>query len=143
MSAELTQVAAAVVTALNAGSWSMSFTAVRQHVVSPKLEDLGTMLVAVVPISSDIEQFTRGSVVKVIAADVGVMARVSAIDTATIDPYVDLVDEIVDAFHGKRLTGLPAAMCTASRPEPIYDALRLEQERLFFSIINLEFRHYP
>lgn len=140
MSATLTDVAAAVVDELNAQDWSLELTAARVPVVNFDLADLATVQVPVVAVSSDSEPDTRALRVKVSQIDVGVLVRVDPTNDG-IDPYLALVDEIADHFHQRQLAGIDApTLCLVGRPDPIYDVERLEQHRVFFAVIRLEFR---
>ena len=143
MTATMTDVAQAVADEIDAETWSLAVTAERRSTVQYTLEELETLRVPVIAVSTDSEQFTRGSKVTIVEVDIGVMKKLDAIDNSGVDPYVELAEEIAAYFHQRRLPGLTRAMCTVSRPDPAYDIEDLEKARYFKSILRLEFRVYP
>lgn len=143
MTATLTDVAQAVTNELNAQSWSIALTAERYHLVKYALPDLVDIKVPVVGRGIDKEQFTRSETVDVLEVDVGILVKLDDLENLTLDPYVALVDEIANHFQAVRLPSLEQAISTVSRPDPIYDQDVLETERVFQSVLRLEFRYYP
>jgi len=143
VTATLTDIAQAVADELNAETWSLSFTAERKHVVQVRLDDLSDLLVYVVPRATETKQLTRASNVTAVGIDVGVLVKLGDIENPDVDPYVALIDEIVNHFHATRLDDVVGAVCVATRPDPVYDTEKLENRRAFVSVIRMEFRFYP
>lgn len=142
----LTRLADAIVAALNAGTWSQEFTAERVPLPQFTLPELATLEVPVAVRGSYPKRLTRAHSIKVVEIDVGVLRKLDAtgVDrkfaTADVDPYITLVDEIVDYFHDTRLAGFTNVLATASRPDPVYDPEQLEKKRAFVAVIQLEFK---
>ena len=143
MTGALQDVADGVVTDLNAGSWSQSFTAARVALPEFTVPDLATLQVPVAIRSTSQERLTRTRVIDVVEIDIGVMKKIDvtgSIGKADVDPFVTLVDEIAEYFFTTRLSGFPTALPTVSTPDPVYDQEYLEKKRAFFAIVRLEFR---
>lgn len=143
MTAVATEVAIAVAAVLNGESWTPALTAERLHVAPVELQELDDPQAFVVVASSETEPWTRGSELPVVGIDVGILQRVADTAAATLDPLIDLVDAVVARFNRKRLTGMTAAFCTTSRPDPLYDVERLNTRSTFLSVVRLDFRVYP
>ncbi|HUX15211.1 MAG TPA: hypothetical protein VMW52_01995 [Phycisphaerae bacterium] len=132
-------IADAVVSELNAGSWSQSFTAERMYHPVHKLADMDTLHVTVVPAGATREIDTRGSNRGSYDVDIGVQKKYQAETAAELDPLVDLVEEFEEYFLARRFDD-PDVLCTASETSPVYSHEHMEQHRQFTAILTLTFR---
>lgn len=139
---ELTDIADAVVAALNDAELSQPFTAVRRYVPKVDLEVLQAIDVTVVAagVSRTIE--TRGSLRKEYRVDVGVRKKVDPADTDDCDPLMTLVEEIAELFIGSALGNYTTAICTEALcpDEPPYNLDHMVELRQFTRVVQLTFR---
>ncbi len=129
----------AVVTWLNAGSFSQDFTAERHYQPKFELAALSTLTVAVVPRSRDDEPFARNRNQLEVGVDIGVMHKPADLDNATLDALCDLVEEIIEYFHFRRLAGMEVAWVKTVN-DPIFAPDHLRELRQFTSVISLTYR---
>lgn len=139
MSAVVVEIAEAVTAVLNAATLSQTFTAERAYVPVHELTDLVDLAVTVVPTSIGVTPLTRHSDDHEYTVDIGVQKR-CAPDPTDADPLMLLVQEIIDLFRGKTLTGYTAAKCLNVANDPIYVPAHLDDERVFTSVVTLTFR---
>lgn len=110
----ITDIADAVVTALNAGTFALEFTAVRTLVPQVKLEDMSTLHVKVVPTTTRSRLVTRTATEREFIIDVGVQQKCDVDDDDVTDPLVTLCEAIEALLFGKVLTaGSKKAICIA------------------------------
>jgi hypothetical protein len=138
--AEITDIAAALVTALNAQSWPVTFQAERAYQPTFELKDLKTLKVTVVPKGVMITQVTREKASHDYQVDVGVQKKFQKGDAAELDPLMELVQQIANLFRGQRLNGMLAAMWIKSEINPLYSLEHMEQYRQFTSVVTFTFR---
>jgi hypothetical protein len=137
--AKIADIADAVVTRLNAGSYGASFTAARAYVPTFKLEDLATLRVSVVikdwsgtPVARRLQD-NRHTI------DIGVQQRIDPADTAAVDALLTLCEAIVDDFLGDtRLDSLTEVISAAIAP--VYVPDHMTTDRVFTSVITLTVR---
>lgn len=139
MSAVVVEIAESVTAVLNAATLSQAFTAERAYVPVHELPDLVDLAVTVVPTSIGVTPLTRHSDDHEYTVDIGVQKRCTP-DTTEADPLMLLVQEIIDLFRGKTLTGYTAAKCLRVANDPIYVPVFLDEERVFTSVVTLTFR---
>lgn len=139
MSAVVLDIADAVTSALNAATLSQTFTAERAYVPIFELPDLADLRVTVVPVELTFAALTRHSDDFDYAIDIGITRRCEP-TAASADPLMVLVQEILDLFRGKRLTGYTDAKCVTGGNKPIYDPTFMDSDRVFMSVVNLTFR---
>ena len=135
-------VADAVVGALNAGTFSQAFTAVRLYRPLFSPADLDTLHVTVVPRGMRTELLGRNQVLNEAAIDVAVQKHVPPGDTqqATLDSLMGLVNDIETAFQFQRLATTPSAMWVRSEYAPIYSFEHLDVQHIFTSVLTLTFK---
>lgn len=138
--AVITDIADAVVTELNGHTFSQAFTAVRHYRPLFNLADMQSLHVTVVPKAVSVERLDRTSHQEDYQVDVAVQKKVDAVDNTTLDPLTALVQEVADFLRGRRLAGLPAAICVADRNEPIYAPEHLDDLRQFTSVLTFTYR---
>jgi hypothetical protein len=137
---ELLRIADGVVALLNAAPLSQPFQAERLYLPQFELPDLKVLHVTVVPKDEDTKAFTRSKTQRVYRVDVGVQKKFEKGDAAELDPLVVLVEEITALFRGKRLEAVPEAVCTVTKPEPLYSPEHMDQYRQFTSVLTLTFK---
>jgi hypothetical protein len=144
------EIADAVAAELNAAELSMPFVAERRYVPRFKLRrnqpgegaglpDLDTLRVSVVPRELSAVTLTRRSHDFDYLIDVAVQKRLEDDEPATVDPYMQLTEEVLDLFRGGTLPGLDAK-CVAVTNEPIYAPEHLNDSNVFTSLVTLTFR---
>ncbi len=135
----ITDVADAVVTALNAATLSQSVTSVRFYRPVFELAQLKTLRVSVVPKKIEISSFSRSANQYDVGIDIAVQKKLDTGDNAEIDPLMALVDEIGEFFRLKRLDSV-AAIWIKTENAPVYALEHLEQQRVFTSVLTFTFR---
>jgi len=133
-------VADAVVTSLNAGTFSQPFTAQRKYVPAVDLADLATLHVTVVPRAVAITTATRDSSYFDCTVDVGIQQKVDPDQVAELDALVNLAEELVDHLRLRRLDSYPGAVWMSITHEPVFAPEHLDQERAFTSVISVTYR---
>ncbi len=112
MSSQLITIADAVVTALNAASFSQTITAVRSYVATRDLKDSDSLTVDVMPIEMTKEIQTRTTDIESYTVRVIVQKRTDTDANATLDALSLFVEEISDLLLATRLAS-PTVMCLA------------------------------
>ena len=144
--ATILDIADAVVTELNGGSFSLSFTATRAYVPRFDLEEMATLRVTVVPKGLEVTRGSRGRDQHDYRVDVGVQQKLARRgefeqeDAAELDPLMGLVEEIADHFRSLALETEPEAVCVAVENGPVYAQEHVREGRLFTSVLTLTFR---
>jgi len=133
-------VAEAVKDELNTGSFSADFTAQRLYQPHFELEDMKVLHVSVVPASTDLSLADRKSARRDVQTHIAVQEKLQTADNDEIDALMDLVQEIADHFHTRRLAAAASAVCTAVENAPIYDQEHMDKWRQFTSLLTLTFR---
>jgi len=133
-------IADAVVADLNAGSFSLPFTASRAYIPRFDLPELAALRVTVVPKGLAIATASRADHQHDYRINVGVQQKFEQEDAAELDPLMELVEEIADLFRGAALETEPQAVCVAVENGPIYAQEHMREKRLFTSILTLTFR---
>jgi len=141
MSSLLIACADAVVAELNAGTWSQTVTAQRVFIFEPQRKDLEVSdppLVAVRGYSIEPKRETRGKVQSAIVVEVCVMKGLANVTTASVDPFVALLEEIATHFHSQRLANRTAALVDKAIVDPPYDEKDLSERDQFTGVVRLE-----
>ena len=141
--ATIIKIADAVVDALNTPPtpFSLSFNAERLYQPIFELPEMADLHVSVVPSAiPEMKAETRQSKTRSYAIDIAVQQKISSDDPSELDPLMDLVEEIIDAFDGKRLDNYSSAICVLSKNEPVFDPEHLAKLRQFTSVITLTYR---
>ncbi len=137
--AAITDIASAVVTELNADTFSQAFTAVRAYLPQYELSEMKDLHVTVVPKGVEIDASTRSMAQHDYSIDIAVQQRLSS-DQSEMDGLMGLVEEVADFFRQRRLTQYPAAIWVKTVNAPIYAPDHLDQLRQFTSVLTLTFR---
>jgi hypothetical protein len=134
-------IADAVTTRLNAGGFSLPFTAVRTYRPEFELADMDDLHVTVVPAGIPaMDRASRALKQRDYRIDVAVQKKFATGDGTELDPLMDLVEEIVNAFDSQKLAGCDPAICVAVSNAPVFAPEHMEEYRQFTSIITLTFR---
>jgi hypothetical protein len=142
----LIDVADAVVTQLNAGTYSMDFTATRAYRPWATPADLADVKVQVVPKAQTMTPLSKVQTAYALTIDIGVQQKVGAPATPTapaddftkLDALTALVGEIVADFDTPRpLASLTEAILVSMANAPIYDPAHLADNGVFTSLLTL------
>ena len=136
----LVDLANAMVTSLNGGTFSVPFQAVRGYRPAVELKDLEAVQVTVVPKALTIIAATRSSSYFDGVIDVAVQQKVDADKLADLDALMGLVQEIADHLRNRRLEGLSAVVCTTVENDPVFAPEHLELHRVFTSLLTVTYR---
>ena len=135
------EIADALVTSLNSGSFSLSFTAVRMWLVKYDLTELATLRVAVAPRGILWEPMDRRRDKQTHTIDVGTLKRVDPAVNAQVDPLAALIQEFAEHCRQLVLTadGVRVA-CMGRTTVPADDAMiakeLLEEKRAFLGVLR-------
>jgi len=132
----ITELAQAVVVALNAETFALDFMAKRIVLPQTKLEDLDGLTVSVVPRSDELTSLTRGLTAHEMKIDIAIQQRVSAVDNTTIDPLIALAEEVRTFLNRQRIGD---GIWKRTQHEPIYLPDHLRQLRTFTSVITVTY----
>jgi|GEM_PF-1420688 len=135
-------VAAAVVTALNAATFSQEFTALRRYGPRFNVEDSTDVEVLVIPRSDSDGDGTVGLDTRKIVIHVGVFKRLAnSVDaeTAEMDDMTSLCREIYEAFYQKRIGASSEIVNVDVDNDPPYSVEDLVERRVFLSVVELTF----
>jgi len=133
-------IADAVVTALNAGSFSSGFAAERQYVPRFDLKEMRDLHVTVVPRSLVSENASRTLVKDDIEIDVAVQKKLTGDITAEGDALMQLVEEIAAHLRQTPLVGLTNVLLVRVANDPIYAPEHWDELRQFTSVLRLTYR---
>lgn len=141
----LGDIADAVVTALNAGSWSQTFTATRVYVPQFDLPDMATLRVTVVGRGVEVARSTRQGHQYDYRVDVAVQKKLAGDTNAERDALLTLAEEIADHFRelDAPLTfDSSEAECVAAGYDVVYDPEHLTDLRQLTSVVTLTMRYW-
>lgn len=135
---QIIDLADAIVTDLNAHSFSRSFTAERGYLPTYELTELTSLKVAVVPNQDEGKLDTRHLSVHEYTIDIGIQIKPKDITNDSLDPYSYLTQEIVDYFQfGKQPSG---TSLVSPRTRVLYLQEHLHKFRQFTSVVTLTFK---
>jgi len=133
--AQITSLADNIVATLNAGSYSMTLTAERKIRVRADLSVIQDLVVWVVPRSVTQEVNTRVSDMATYTVQIAVMK--AAVTDEEIDGLMDLVEELASEISRVNYDGF---RYSAQSNDPIYEPNRIDDEAVFMSIIEVEYK---
>ncbi len=143
MTAAIIQLANAVVTDLNAQTFSATLTAARAYVPRFDLENSETLQCKVVPTIDARQPASRGEDQCDLTIDIGLMQKfegTAAEELTAIDALMALAEEVKEYLSRIRPTDFSAAICTAVKNEPIFDVEQMESCKIFLTVISATFR---
>ena len=148
MAANIIDIADAVVTGLNAQSFSQSFTAVRDYVYDISLPDHSSLTVSVWPAGYETSPVARAAVEREYAIHVRVAKKV-AVTSATerkssIDPMMLLVEEIANYIEPTETSDElgPAGATWVATDNNEIDYEQLNELNQFSLVLTFTFRKY-
>lgn len=133
-------IADAVVTVLNAGSFSSGFTAQRKYVPRFDLKEMVDLHVTVVPRSLVSENASRTLVKDDIEIDVAVQKKLSGDLVAEGDALMQLAEEMAAHLRATPLAGLENVVLVKVANDPIYAPEHWDELRQFTSVLTLAYR---
>ena len=133
-------VADAIVTELNGGSFSEPLTVSRRVLPEFELAELKALTVTVVPKSVGISNITRDSSSFEVAIDIGIQQKIGKDTDTDVTRLSGVVTEIVTFMNRRKLSGFPAAVFVSIANEPVYAPEHLSEKRLFTSILTLTYK---
>jgi len=136
--APITDIADAVVTALNGQSFSQPFTAARAYLPAFDLREMKDLHVTVVPKGVELTTAGRGLAQSDVQIDIGVQQKLATSDEAEIDALMGLVQEIAEFVRATRQFG--EAVWVKTENTPIYSPEHLGELRQFTSVLTLTLR---
>lgn len=132
-------VADAVVLELNSGGFTEPIAATKSYRPVHSVEELGELVVSVVPGTIEIRQLTRGHDSYDIAVWVVIERKVSLEETAAVDALVSLCEEIAGRLSRKSEV-VPGATLLSIEYDAPCDLERLDGERVFMGVVTAAYR---
>lgn len=147
MDAFIVQLAQGVEAALKAASLSFTPTVKRSYLPVRKLEQMGVLEVIVGHAGLDTKTADRSpSHQHDYTIDLAIQKRLDlenpeddAAMIAACDPLMAFVQEVMDLFRGRGVTGLAGRFISAQN-KPLYGPELLDREQVFGSVVALTFR---
>jgi hypothetical protein len=141
MPASIVAIADAVMTELNATSFSQPFNAVRHYVPTFELSTMATLHVSVVPRGMTSKSLDRNRDSFDYEIDVAIQQKIDP-TLAKLDELMELVEEIADHFRTHSLSNLPEARCIEVANAPVYASEHLSEFHQFTSLLTLTYRKW-
>ena len=137
----LIALADALVAHLNAGSYSLPFTALRSYQpVFDLAQAPGNPVVTVIPKALEVKGATRVDSYFDCAIDIGIQQKVNADDSEILDGLIRLVEEIIERLRFQVLDTFPSARWLSIENDPVFAPDHLEKERVFTSVLTVRYR---
>ena len=133
----ITDLAQAVADALNAGTFSMEFTAERVALPDFELADMKDLHVTVVPREVESALLDRARDSHDVKVDVAVQKKLDALTKEAVDPLMALVQEIATYLNRRNLGD---ALWRKTENKPVYSPEHLREMRQFTSVLTLTYR---
>jgi hypothetical protein len=142
--ADIVDIADAIQTELEDGSFSLPFDVVRGYIPRYEREDLEGLTVTIVPKSVTESNQDRNRTQDEDAIDVAVQQKVASTEAAELDPLMSLAREIRRHFKGRecraRVKASTGASWIRSAHPFIYSPEHLREKRIFTSVITLTYK---
>ncbi len=135
---QITDIADAVVAALNGQTFSQPVAAERAYRAAFDLQEMKDLHVTVVPKGVELVTAGRGLAQSDVQIDIGVQKKLGTGDDAEIDELMGLVQEITEFVRATRQFG--DAVWVKSENTPIYSQEHLGELRQFTSVLTLTLR---
>jgi hypothetical protein len=140
MPARIIELADSVTAALNAATFSQSFTAERLYLPRFEAEELEQLRVSVVPAGAEAINLARAQQQIEYTIVIVIAKRITAEPTA-MDALIQLAEEIADHFSAHRVLG--NYTCKDIQIDPIYSPEHVLQYSVFTCAIELTFEAWP
>ena len=134
----IADIADAVVAELNAGSFSVPFTAERLYRPDFELPEMKDLHVSVVPRGLEMSTAGRALSQHDVQIDLAVQKKLDAADNAEIDALMGLVEELAEFLGTKRQFG--DAVWVRTENAPVYSQEHLGELRQFTSVLTATLR---
>jgi hypothetical protein len=134
----ISDIADAVVAALNGRTFSQPVTAERAYRAAFDLQEMKDLHVTVVPKGVELTTAGRGLAQSDMQIDIGVQKKLATGDDAEIDELMGLVQEIAEFIRAMRQFGDAGWVKTENTP--IYSQEHLGELRQFTSVLTLTLR---
>lgn len=131
----ISDIADALVTALNGQTFSQPVTAARAYRAAFDLQEMKDLRVTVVPKGLELITAGRGMAQSDVQIDIGVQKKLATGDDAEIDELMGLVQEIAEFIRTTRQFG--DAVWVKTENTPIYSQEHLGELRQFTSVLTL------
>ena len=139
MSAAIVEIADAVVTDLQAHTFSQPFSAQRSYLPRYRLEELTDVRVTVVPKDEVGQRASRSQWQSDYKLDLAIQQRLGADELAQMDGLILLGQELADFFKSHNPPGDVATLVEVAFA-PLFDPDHLEKHKTLTTVINLTFR---
>jgi len=133
----ITALADAVTAALNAHTFTQTFTAVRVTLPDLDPKDTEELQVNVMAGGRTMEIDSRKYDAHDMIIEVAVIQRVEDTSNAQVDPLIALCEEIAAFLKRQRMGDYP---CLSVAIRPLYDYARLKERNLFMSVVHATYR---
>ncbi|MGE4340605.1 MAG: hypothetical protein AB7E55_32345 [Pigmentiphaga sp.] len=134
------QLVGAIVTEINGGVWKLPLRAEAAYRPRFELAELDVLHVTVAPRSLTIDPADRLRDMIHYQVDVAIQRRLDNEDFSTLEPLLELVEQLAQYFRLRRPVAMPAALCIKVENDPIYAVEHLDELRCFTSILTLSFQ---
>ena len=139
--ATLTTLWKAVADELEDATFSLDLTVSREYFPRRPLTALTSDVLAIVaPGTVLISNLDRGRIVRDAIVQIGLQCAVGDLTPDTIDPLVDLAEEVADYFRARKLESMPAALWWSAEHTNLYLPEHADQFLAFTSIISLTYK---
>jgi len=133
-------IADALVTEINGGSFSQPFTAARELLPNYELAEMTDLHVTVVPKAVEITPFSRAMHQHEVQIDIGIQKKIASDIESEVPQLMTLVEEIADYLRKRPLAGMPQVVWFKAACEPIFSHQHLAEKRLFTGILTVTYR---
>lgn len=147
MASRIVAIADAVVSELNATTFSQTAEAERFYVPATELKDAACIRFHVVPTVATLDRESRSKRRLEFVIDVLILKKIPGCDPDDkTGELMDFVDEVADHFmpsnEAARLDTYATAVCVAVVHEPLYSVDDMRSREIFASLLRLTFRVY-
>lgn len=147
MAAAIVRLADAVTDAVNGGTFSVAFTAVRSWLPVFRLEqgDLATVQVTVAPMTRESAPAARGKDLHRHSIEIAIQKELASETTleTDVDALTDLVEEIADHLTRRALSADGMTWhCDGVKIDPVCAFTELDGSRLFASVIEATYQEW-
>lgn len=133
-------IADAVVTELNAQTFSIAFTAQRSYVPVYDLREMSELKVTVIPRSVATNLASREASNDLYAVMIGVQKKLEPEELDDVDALVTLVEEISAFLTRRTLSEMPDVQWIGSEIDPLFVGELMDKLRQFTSVLTATYR---
>ena len=131
----------AVAAELEDATFSQSLTVVREYVPRRVLTDLTEEVLAIVaPGRVIIANLDRGRIIRDMGIQIALQCKVADLEVSTVDPLLDLVEEVADHFRALHLPEMIDARWWQSEHTGLYLPEHADQFLAFTSVVTLTYK---